>query len=103
MGQVGQQFPGAAGPEVASLPLDIVKLDRVFVLMEESGGHHVIIKNLIQMLKNMDIKVLVEGVETREMMDSFTQMGVDEIQGFYFAKPLTRSAYVRFLQEKSPA
>ena len=34
---------------IASLPLDIVKLDRAFVLMEEGGGHHVIIRNLIEM------------------------------------------------------
>ena len=84
---------------IASLPLNIVKLDRVFVLMEESGGHHVIIKNLIEMLKNMKLKVLVEGVETEEMVDSFTRMGVDEIQGFYYSKPLTKSAYIRFIRE----
>ncbi|MCR5590724.1 MAG: EAL domain-containing protein [Lachnospiraceae bacterium] len=88
---------------IASLPLDIVKLDRVFVLMEESGGHHVIIKNLIEMLKNMNLKVLVEGVETEEMFDSFMQMGVDEIQGFYFSRPLTKSAFIRFIKEKMTA
>ncbi len=86
---------------ITSMPLEIVKLDRVFVLMEESGGHHVIIKNLIEMLKSMNFKVLVEGIETEEMMRSFLQMGVDEIQGFYFSRPLTRSAYVRFVKEKA--
>ena len=88
---------------IAQLPLDIVKLDRAFVIMEESGGHHVIIKNLIQMLKDMKLKVLVEGVETEEMVESFIQMGVDEIQGFYFSRPLTKSAYIRFLNEKKTA
>ncbi|MCR5687998.1 MAG: EAL domain-containing protein [Lachnospiraceae bacterium] len=86
---------------IASLPLDIVKLDRVFVLMEEDGGNHVIIKNLIKMLKNMNLRVVVEGVETEEMVESFVQMGVDEIQGFYFSRPLTKSAYIRFLKEKT--
>ncbi len=86
---------------IASLPLDIVKLDRAFVQMEESGGHHVIIKNLIEMLKNMNLKVLVEGVETEEMVDSFRQMGVDEIQGFYYSRPLTKSAYIRFMKENA--
>ncbi|MBR2530731.1 MAG: EAL domain-containing protein [Lachnospiraceae bacterium] len=86
---------------IASLPLDIVKLDRVFVLMEEGGGHHVIIRNLIKMLKDMKLKVLVEGVETKEMLDSFVQMGVDEVQGFYFSKPLTKSAYIRFLNAQT--
>lgn len=88
---------------IASLPLYIVKLDRAFVLMEESGGYHVIIRNLIRMLKDMNLKVLVEGIETEEMKESFIQMGVDEIQGFYFCRPLTRSAYVRFIKEKTSA
>lgn len=88
---------------IASLPLDIVKLDRVFVLMEEEGGNHVIIRNLIEMLKNMKLKVLVEGVETEEMVDSFIGLGADEIQGFYFSRPLTKTAYIRFLKEKKPA
>ena len=86
---------------ITQLPLNIVKLDRAFVIMEENGGHHIIIKNLIEMLKNMDMKVLVEGVETEEMVDSFVRMGVDEIQGFYYSRPLTKSAYIRFLKEKT--
>ncbi len=86
---------------IAQLPLSIVKLDRAFVIMEESGGHHVIIKNLIKMLKDMDLRVLVEGVETEEMAESFMQMGVDEIQGFYYSRPLTKSAYIRFLKENA--
>ena len=88
---------------IASLPLDIVKLDRAFVLMEEGGGHHVIIRNLIEMLKNMDLKVVVEGIETEEMAQSFIQMGVDEIQGFFYSRPLTKSAYIRFVREKMTA
>ena len=88
---------------IAALPLNIVKLDRAFVLMEESGGHHIIIRNLVEMLKNMSLKVVVEGIETEEMLESFTEMGVDEIQGFYFSRPLTKQAYIRFIKEKTPA
>ena len=88
---------------IASLPLDIVKLDRAFVLMEEDGGHHVIIKNLIGMLKSMKKKVVVEGIETEEMLESFTKMGVDEIQGYYFSRPLTKQAYIRFLKANNIA
>lgn len=85
---------------ITSLPLSIVKLDRVFVIMEESSGYHMIIRNLISMLKKLGMTVLVEGVETKEMVDDFTDMGVDEIQGFFFSKPLTRSAYIRFLENE---
>ena len=88
---------------IASLPLDIIKLDRAFVIMEESGGHHVIIRNLIGMIKSMRKKVVVEGIETKEMLDSFTEMGADEVQGFFFSRPLTKQAYIRFLKEKATA
>lgn len=86
---------------IAQLPLSIVKLDRTFVIMEENGGNHVIIKNLIEMLKDMDLTVLIEGVETEEMVDSFIRMGVDEIQGFYYSRPLTQTAFVRFLKDSA--
>ena len=88
---------------IASLPLDIVKLDRAFVLMEEGGGHHAIIKNLIGMLKDMKKTVVVEGIESEEMLESFTKMGVDEVQGFYFSRPLTKQAYIRFVKEHACA
>lgn len=84
---------------IALLPLSIVKLDRTFVLLEEKEGFHVIIKNIIQMIKDMGKDVLVEGIETEEMMTTFSDMGVDEIQGFYFSKPLTRSDYIRFMKK----
>lgn len=83
---------------ITSMPLSIVKLDRTFVLLEEKGGFHKIISNLIKMLKEMGMKVLVEGVETLEMKNTFIEMGVDEIQGFYFSKPLTKEDYVEFLK-----
>ena len=83
---------------IAKLPLDIVKLDRVFVQMEEGGDHHVIIRNVINMIRDMKMKVLVEGVETQEMADSFIDMEVDEIQGFFYSKPLTKTDYIRFVK-----
>ena len=84
---------------IASLPLSIVKLDRTFVLLEEKTGFHTIIKNLIAMLKDMGLTVLVEGIETEEMVEVFSSMGVEEIQGFYFSKPLTKTDYIAFTRK----
>ena len=88
---------------ITSMPLSIIKLDRTFVIMtEERAGFGVIVKNLIRMLKEMGFKVLVEGIETKEMVEAFTSYGVEEIQGFYFSKPLTRTDYISFLKEHQP-
>lgn len=84
---------------VTSLPFSIIKLDRSFVLLGEKPGHNEIIGNIIKMIKEMEMDVLVEGVETKEMMEQFTHLGVDEIQGFYFSRPLTKSDYIRFLKK----
>lgn len=84
---------------ITSLPLSIVKLDRTFVILEEKSGFHNTIKNLIDMLKDMGVDVLVEGIETKEMVEDFSSMGVDEIQGFYFSRPLTKTDYIRFVKK----
>lgn len=85
---------------IKALPLSIVKLDRAFVLLEEKNNQfHNIISNLIRMLKDMGMDVLVEGIETEEMVKRFIELGVDEIQGFYFSRPLPKSDYLRFLRE----
>jgi len=85
---------------ITSLPLSIVKFDRTFVLLlEERKDFAAIIRNLVIMLKDMGFKILVEGIESKEMADAFADFGVEEIQGFYFSKPMTRSDYVRFLNE----
>lgn len=85
---------------ITSLPLSIVKLDRTFVLLEESNNEfHTIISNIIKMLKDMGMHVLVEGIESEEMVNTFIELGVDEIQGFYFSRPLTRADYVRFIRK----
>lgn len=85
---------------MASLPINIVKLDRTFVLMrEENERFHIVIKNMIKMLKRMGLKILVEGIETQEMVESFSDMGVDYIQGFYYSKPIPKDEYITFIQE----
>lgn len=85
---------------ITSLPLSIIKLDRTFVLLiEEKESFISIIRNMILMLKDMGFKILVEGIENKEMVNTFIDLGVEEIQGFYFSRPLTKTDYIRFLKE----
>lgn len=85
---------------ITSLPLSVIKLDRSFVLLEEKDKKFDnIFRNLIKMLKDMGKRILVEGIETEEMVNAFVDMGVDEIQGFYYSRPLTRTDFIRFLKE----
>ena len=45
--------------------------------------------------------MLVEGVETREQFEALRAMGVDYIQGYYFARPLPADEFIAFLKEQN--
>lgn len=69
--------------------VDIVKLDRRFASELTDQKAIDIVRHLIQLLKKIDVVVVIEGVETKEQFDFFSEMNCDEIQGYYLSKPLT--------------
>ena len=84
---------------VVSMPLDIVKLDKCLVDAMDDPKMWTVITNTVKMLKNMNKKILVEGVETKEAVERFTSLGCDYIQGFYYSKPLPEKEFVEFIRE----
>ena len=83
---------------ITKLPLNIIKLDKSFVDDLEKPGMKTIISETISMLKKMNKKLLIEGVETYEDFDYFRNVGCDYIQGYYFSKPLEKSEFFDFLK-----
>ena len=45
--------------------------------------------------------VLAEGVETAEQAKALIEMGIDYIQGFYYARPMPEDEFIRFVTEKN--
>ena len=84
---------------VASLPLDIVKLDKSFTELKDNPKLGIVLRNTINMIKDMDMKIVVEGIETKEMVDNFSDMKCEYIQGFYFSKPVPKNEFVRFIRK----
>ncbi|MCR4742127.1 MAG: EAL domain-containing protein [Treponema sp.] len=83
------------------LPFEIVKLDKVFVDEREKKDMEIVIDNTITMLKKLDKKVLIEGVETEEDLDTFVQAGCDYIQGYYFSCPLPEKDFLDFIKRNN--
>ena len=83
---------------ITKLPFDIIKLDKSFVDDLEKPGMKTVISETISMLRKMNKKILIEGVETYEDFDYFRNAGCDYIQGFYFSKPLTKNEFFVFLR-----
>ena len=82
---------------VASLPLKIVKLDKSFVNEEENPRMWIVLQNTIKMLKDMDMHIVVEGVETEQLVKRFSDLNCEYIQGYYFSKPIPESEFIRFM------
>jgi diguanylate cyclase (GGDEF)-like protein len=80
------------------LPLDKIKVDRSFVAdINDNGVAHKIVKSIAGLCADMDITCTVEGVETKEQLDSLRELGCDLIQGYLFAKPMPPEAVAGYL------
>ena len=68
-------------------PLDTLKIDRSFVSDLNNGGDK-IFRSIVTLAHGLNLSVIVEGVETRKELASVLELGGEEIQGFYFARPM---------------
>lgn len=85
---------------LSKLPIDIIKLDRVFLKegeMQESD--RIIISCVVDMAKKLHITSLCEGVETQEQSDYLKEVGCQMQQGFYFSRPVPREIFENFMEE----
>ena len=85
---------------VINIPFGTVKLDKSLVraAMDKSLSA-LAVKNLSYTFKQLGMKVIAEGVETDEQRSLVEGFGVDQIQGFYYAKPMPGDDMERFLLE----
>jgi len=83
---------------IASLPLHIVKLDKSFTNVKENPNLMIVLKNTIRMIKDMNLKIVVEGIETEDMVRQFSDLECEYIQGYFYSKPLPKEDFIRFIK-----
>ena len=77
---------------IKQLPVDKIKIDMSFVQgININHKDEAIIKVIIVLAKNLGLKVIAEGVETKQQLDFLREQMCDEIQGYYYYKPMTAS------------
>ncbi len=79
-------------------PVNTVKIDRSFVSdIPKDKDDMTIVKTIIAMAKGLDLRVIAEGVETREQADFIKQEDCDFAQGYFFSKPLPKKVFEEYL------
>lgn len=89
-----------------NLPIDTLKIDQSFVRnLHLSGdgqsGNAAIVRAIISLAQQLRLRVVAEGVETREELAALRQLGCDFVQGYLFSKPMRVDECNRFLKSQS--
>jgi diguanylate cyclase (GGDEF)-like protein/PAS domain S-box-containing protein len=84
------------------LPIDELKIDRSFVLaMNEDSAAAVIVRSVVNLAHSLDLAVVAEGVENREIYERLRMLGCDEVQGHLIAAPMPAEAFEAWLATTS--
>lgn len=81
------------------IPLDTIKLDRLFTLDILRPSKQAIIRAIFIMAETLELDVIAEGVETEEQLEKFSELGCYIVQGYYFYEPLPVERINDWLQE----
>ncbi|MCD6490569.1 MAG: bifunctional diguanylate cyclase/phosphodiesterase, partial [Thermodesulfobacterium sp.] len=82
-----------------NLPIDILKIDKSFTnsLLRDIKTYN-IVKTLINLAKDLDLKVIAEGVETEEQLKIYKKLNCDYVQGFFLSLPLSEKEMENLLK-----
>ena len=82
---------------LTTMPADVIKLDRSFLNRDFSDASAVV-ESIIEMAHRLGLQVVGEGIETRAQSDRLFHLNCDQLQGFYFSKPIPSDAVRRFVE-----
>ncbi len=81
-------------------PLDVLKIDQSFVRdITVNADGAAIVKSIIALAHNLRLHVIAEGVETASQLAYLRENGCDQLQGYYFSRPLAADAFAALLQQ----
>jgi diguanylate cyclase (GGDEF)-like protein len=90
--------------QLKHFPIDTLKVDRSFIRnLAQDSENQAITEAIITMGKTLSLTVVAEGVETQEQKDFLQDHICDEMQGFYFSKPITPDKFADLLRNHDPS
>jgi EAL domain-containing protein (putative c-di-GMP-specific phosphodiesterase class I) len=90
--------------QIKHFPIDTLKVDRSFIRnIPQDAEDKAITEAIIAMGKTLSLTVIAEGVETIEQMDFLKDHSCDEMQGYYFSKPIVPEQFAELLRNHVPS
>ncbi|MCL2896769.1 sensor domain-containing phosphodiesterase [Brenneria tiliae] len=84
-----------------NIPATIIKLDKSLIQdIKTDQDSRTIVESIISMLHKLNYDVLAEGVENKETLDYLAEFGCDEVQGYYFSRPLPPKDFILWLNSR---
>jgi len=84
---------------LAELPIDIVKFDQSFVRKLDKPRQLDVMRGCVNLVKRLKLKSVAEGVESEQSRRVVCDLGIDMIQGFFYAKPLPADVFVNYIRQ----
>ncbi len=78
------------------IPVDVIKLDKSLVDSYLQDGKDLFIRDVIQLVHDLDKKMIIEGVEEQWQYERLREFNADTIQGYYFSKPIPPEEAIKF-------
>ncbi len=87
---------------LAQIPAQLMKIDRLFIdHLLDSENYRTLVQSMIVLGQSMGMEVLAEGVETSEQLRRLQDMGCDQAQGYYIARPMSMAALVQWMEQET--
>jgi EAL domain-containing protein (putative c-di-GMP-specific phosphodiesterase class I)/PAS domain-containing protein len=77
---------------LVSLPISVIKVDKSFadgLLSDTKPASIALFRSIVALARELKISVCAEGVETAEQVEELKMLGIDQIQGYFYSKPLS--------------
>ncbi|CAK8718043.1 hypothetical protein KKHLCK_07205 [Candidatus Electrothrix laxa] len=84
-------------------PVNTLKIDQAFITdIVRDSNDETIVASVLSMAESLNLKVVAEGVETKGQLELLRKMGCEEVQGYYFSKPLPADGVAELLKGTPP-
>lgn len=84
---------------IQDIKADIMKIDKSFLDKADLNSNKNIINYIVFIAKNLDMKIIVEGVETKNQVDFIKDLKCDMIQGYYYSKPISKEEFEEYFNK----